>query len=87
MFLFFYDFRLSFEGRLVVIGFASGTIPKLPANILLLKSAFATGLYWGSYAQRDPGVFNDSIKSVAKLLATGVIKPHVSKIFPVEEVI
>lgn len=79
-------YGLSFEGRLVVIGFASGTIPKLPANLLLLKSAFATGLYWGSYAQRDPAVFQDSIKSVAQLLAKGQIKPHVSKVFPLEQV-
>ena len=79
-------FSLGIHGRLVIVGFASGSIPKIPANLLLVKSAIATGLYWGSYAQRDPAIFHDSIKSVAGLLVKGVIKPHISKVFPLEQV-
>ena len=45
---------IAWEGRIVVIGFASGTVPQIPANILLVKNAAALGFYWGSYRKHDP---------------------------------
>ena len=47
---------LAWEGRILVIGFAAGRIPEIPANRLLLKSAQAIGVYWGAYRQHDPSV-------------------------------
>ncbi|KAK0051880.1 quinone oxidoreductase-like protein 2 [Biomphalaria pfeifferi] len=48
---------LAFEGRALTIGYASGSIPKIPANQLLLKSSSLIGVFWGSYAQSNPSAF------------------------------
>ena len=45
---------IAWEGRIVVVGFASGTVPQIPANILLVKNAAVLGFYWGSYRKHDP---------------------------------
>jgi NADPH2:quinone reductase len=45
---------VAWSGRILVIGFASGQIPQIPANILLVKNASALGFYWGSYRKHDP---------------------------------
>jgi len=47
--------RIAWEGRYLVIGFASGRIPALPANIALLKNASIVGTFWGAYLRHDPG--------------------------------
>ncbi|MYE26213.1 MAG: NADPH:quinone oxidoreductase family protein, partial [Chloroflexi bacterium] len=52
--------RIAWEGRYLVIGFASGRIPSLPANIALLKNASIVGTFWGAYMLNDPGVIRDS---------------------------
>ncbi|CAH1778203.1 unnamed protein product [Owenia fusiformis] len=77
---------IAFEGRIVVVGFASGEIPKIPANILLVKSCSAVGLYWGSYSQRDPKAFIESVTQCMALSASKTVTPHVSKTFPLEQV-
>ena len=45
---------LKWNGKLIIVGFASGSIPDFPANRLLLKNASALGLYWGELAYREP---------------------------------
>lgn len=71
-------YSLAFEGKLVVLGFASGDIPKVPTNLLLLKSSSVMGLYWGNYSLKNPAVFLESISEVLKYTAEGRIKPHIS---------
>ena len=73
------------DGRLLVVGFAGGAIPKLPLNLLLLKQASAVGVFWGEFAvtSRDENAAN-----LAQLLAwyrEGRLKPHVSATFPLEQ--
>ncbi len=59
-----FSFRsIAFEGRIAVIGFASGKIPQIPANLLLVKSCSAVGVYWGSNAQKNPKIFKASFKA------------------------
>jgi hypothetical protein len=77
---------IAFEGRLLVIGFASGDIPKIPANLLLVKSCSAVGIYWGSYSMREPAAFFESIQETSKYLQEGKIKPAVGKAFSLAEV-
>ncbi len=55
-----FKFSIAVEGRIGIIGFAGGKIPKIPANILLVKSCSAVGVWWGSYATRNPPVFQVS---------------------------
>lgn len=79
--------RIAWEGRYLVIGFASGRIPAAPANIALLKNASIVGLFWGAYWQRDPDVIRRSIDELMVLLAAGKIKPHISKTYPLDEAV
>lgn len=69
---------IAWEGRLVVIGFASGRIPQAPANLLLVKNIAVIGLFWGAYRQRDPKVVRDSLETLFGWWAEGRLKPHVS---------
>ena len=77
--------RIAWEGRYLVVGFASGRIPSLPANIALLKNASLVGLFWGAYLQRDPAVIRDSFSQLFKWYTAGKLKPHIHKTFPLEE--
>ena len=77
--------RIAWEGRYLVIGFASGRIPALPANIALLKNAALVGLFWGAYLQRDPAVIRDSFAQLLQWYAAGDLKPHIHKTFPLAD--
>ncbi len=77
---------LAWEGRILVIGFASGRIPEIPANRLLLKSAQAIGVYWGAYRQNDPSVIVDSFETLMGWYEEGKLKPHVSHTFDIADV-
>ncbi len=69
---------VAWEGRILVIGFASGRIPQAPANILLVKNASVIGVFWGAYRQRDPQVVRDSLSTLFGWCAEGRLKPHIS---------
>ncbi|KAL6763224.1 hypothetical protein V8C86DRAFT_2496880 [Haematococcus lacustris] len=77
---------VAWGAHIVVIGFAAGSIPKIPANILLVKNTTVHGLYWGSYLQHKPQVLRDSMADIMAWLASGVVQPHVSHHFALEEV-
>jgi len=77
--------RIAWEGRYLVIGFASGRIPSLPLNIALLKNASIVGLFWGAYLQNNPRVIRESFLELAALYAAGVLKPHIHQVFPLDE--
>ena len=76
---------IAWNGRMLVIGFASGTIPSLPVNLPLLKGAAVIGVFWGAFAQRQP---QDNLQNFQQLFAwyaEGQLKPLVSQTFPLEE--
>ncbi|PWE28500.1 NADPH:quinone oxidoreductase family protein [Pararhodobacter marinus] len=73
------------EGRYVVIGFAGGTVPQFPANILLVKNIDVIGLYWGGYSAFAPEVLTDSLAELMRLYAEGGLHPHVSHALPLEQ--
>lgn len=72
----------AWEGRIVVIGFASGTIPQIPANILLVKNIAAIGFYWGSYRRRDPERLRAGFRRLFEWHAQGLVRPTVSECLP-----
>ncbi|XEU65576.1 NADPH:quinone oxidoreductase family protein [Tistrella mobilis] len=76
---------INWEGRILVIGFASGTIPQIPANLLLVKNVSVVGTFWGAYMHKDPKVLGDSLKTLLGWYAEGKLKPHVSETFPMVE--
>lgn len=76
---------IAWNGRMLVVGFASGTIPSLPANLTLLKGASLIGVFWGSFAQRQPQDNAANFQQLFKWFAEGKIKPLVSQTFPLEK--
>ncbi|MGH6945295.1 MAG: NADPH:quinone oxidoreductase family protein, partial [Geminicoccaceae bacterium] len=75
---------IAWEGRLLIIGFASGEIPQIPANRLLLKNAAAIGFYWGSYRRHDPARVHAAFEELLRWHGEERIHPHVSKVLPLE---
>jgi len=73
------------EARLLPLGFASGDVPQIPANILLVKNLTVMGLYWGGYAKIRPSVLTDSFKTLIDWYVAGKIKPHVSNVLPLDQ--
>ena len=76
---------LAWRGRLLVVGFAQGEIPQIPANLLLLKGASAVGVFWGDFAKREPKANFAMLKELFAGLEQGKLKPHVSRAFPLSE--
>src|SRR3989442_2006263 len=76
---------IAWRGRLLVVGFAAGEIPKLPLNLALLKGAAVAGVFWGDFARREPKAFAGSIAQLGLWFREGKLRPHVSKIFPLEK--
>ena len=73
---------LAWRGRLLVVGFAAGEIPKLPLNLPLLKGAAAVGVFWGDFARREPQIFAESVSQLTRWYAEGRLRPHVSQTLP-----
>ena len=73
------------EARILPLGFASGEVPQIPANILLVKNLTVIGYYWGGYMRVNPAVLTDSFKVLFDWYAEGKLKPHVSSVMPLED--
>ncbi len=73
---------VAFEGRIVVVGFASGTIPSPALNHALVKNYSILGLHWGLYATKNPKLILDCHEQLTELAARGVVKPLVSERVP-----
>lgn len=72
------------EARILTIGFASGEVPQIKANHLLVKNLSVLGLYWGGYLAFRPEVLTGSLALLMAWHGEGRIKPHVSHVLPVE---
>ena len=75
---------VAFEGRIVVIGFASGEIPKLAVNHALVKNYAVLGLYWGLYQERLPKLVDEAHDALIGLFEEGRIDPVVDHVVPFE---
>lgn len=64
-------------GRIVVIGFASGDIPQIPANHLLVKNIDAIGFYWGGYLKWAPERLAASLGDLMRMYEAGQLSPHI----------
>jgi NADPH2:quinone reductase len=70
---------IAFEGRILVVGFASGDIPSAALNHALVKNYSIVGLHWGLYRQRDPGAIAECHAELTRLVAAGTIRPLISE--------
>jgi NADPH2:quinone reductase len=73
------------EARILPLGFASGEVPQIPANILLVKNLTVIGYYWGGYTRVKPKVLTDSFQTLIEWYSAGKIKPHISATYPLEQ--
>ena len=69
------------EARYLIIGFASGDIPQIKANHLMLKNIDIIGFNWGGYLSFEPEILASSLKKILKLVANKTLKPHISRVY------
>src|SRR5688572_12558112 len=75
---------LAWKGRLLVIGFTAGEIPKIPLNLPLLKGASIVGVFLGGFTEREPAAAREDMREIVEMLAAGRIRPHISNRYPLE---
>ncbi len=73
---------IAWEGRHLVVGFASGEIPKIPLNLTLLKGCQIVGVFWGQFAMREPERNRAHGEKIFGWVAEGKLCPHVDAVFP-----
>jgi len=76
---------IAFGGRLLVIGFASGQIPTLQINRVLLKNISIVGLHWGAYRQHDPDKIPQAMTALFAMYERGAVTPVVSSTYPLAD--
>jgi NADPH2:quinone reductase len=72
-------------GRILVIGFASGKVQAIPANLPLLKGSSIVGVFWGRFTQEDPSAHRQNSIELLDFFAGGRLRPHISATFPLDE--
>ncbi|HVL55832.1 MAG TPA: NADPH:quinone oxidoreductase family protein [Burkholderiaceae bacterium] len=77
--------QLAWRGRLIVVGFAGGTIPALQANRLLLKSASAIGVFWGQTSVREPELAQQILAELFEMAARRELRPILSREYPLAQ--
>ena len=76
---------MAWNGRYLVIGFASGPIPKIPLNLTLLKGCSIVGVFWGRFTMEEPAMNHQNIAELWELFASGKIKPVLTDVYPLEQ--
>jgi len=75
---------VNWKGRLLVVGFASGRIPELPVNLVLLKGCQVVGVFWGAFAAREPEANARNLERLGDWFEQGKLRPHVCATLPLE---
>ena len=76
---------IAWNGRFLVIGFASGPIAKMPLNLALLKGASLVGVFWGSWSAREPNESQNNFSELIKMVDDKKFIPLVTEIFKLED--
>jgi NADPH2:quinone reductase len=77
---------IAWGGRFLVVGFAAGEIPKLPLNLVLLKSCDVRGVFWGAWVERDRAGYRANIAEIMGWCAQGRLSAHVHETYPLERI-
>jgi len=75
---------IAWNGRILIIGFASGDIPSIPANLPLLKGCSLVGVFWGSFVQHEPAVHMRNTEELIKLYTEHRLNPYISDQFDLQ---
>ena len=78
---------IAFAGRLLVVGFAGGRIPTIAANRILLKNMSVVGCFWGAHVERYPVYLKESQAELLEMYEQGKIKPVVSRVYALTDVV
>jgi NADPH2:quinone reductase len=78
---------IAWEGRFLVVGFAAGDIPKLPLNLVLLKSCDVRGVFWGQWSERDPHGDRANLADLMRWCADGKLSAHIHAVYPLSETV
>jgi NADPH:quinone reductase-like Zn-dependent oxidoreductase len=76
---------MAWNGRHLIIGFAAGDIPQIPANLTLLKGCSVVGVFWGSFTQREPEASAKNMMELLQMFSEGKIDPKISQVFEFED--
>ncbi|MFT7289082.1 MAG: NADPH2:quinone reductase [Halieaceae bacterium] len=76
---------MAWNGRYLVVGFASGPIPEIPLNLALLKGCSIVGVFWGRFIAEEPEVHLQNISDLWALFAEGKLSPAINDVFPLED--
>jgi len=76
---------INWNGRLLVIGFAGGEIPKVPANLILLKSCQVVGVFYGAWSAREPAAAAENFQEIIGFFERGQIRPVIGREYPLTE--
>ena len=77
---------LRWGGRFVTVGYASGVIPKIPLNLVLLKGVHVLGFQFLSFATHKPDELHRNEEELLELLASHRAAPHIGATFPLDDV-
>lgn len=76
----------SWEGRYLVVGFASGEIPKVPFNLIMLKGCDVRGVFWGETLSRDPQGHSENMIQLLDWVQQGRLKPSTHAVYPLDQI-
>ena len=76
---------IAWNGRLLVIGFASGRIPEVKLNRVLLKNISLVGLHWGAHAMHEPARIDETFRALFALYGTGAVEPVIYERYPLDQ--
>jgi NADPH:quinone reductase len=76
---------MAWEGRFLVVGFAAGEIPRIPLNLVLLKSCDVRGVFWGAWIEREPERHQANMADIVQWCAEGKLSAHVHAAYPLEQ--
>jgi NADPH:quinone reductase len=76
---------MDWGGRFLVVGFATGEIPKLPLNLVLLRSYDVLGVYWGAWIMRDPQGHRANMTQILDWCAQGKLSSHVHAVYSLDQ--
>ncbi len=76
---------IAWNGRFLVVGFATGDIPKIPLNIPLLKGGSVVGVFWGAFAMKNPKANMQNTRTLMQWHSEGKLKPHIHAVYDLAE--
>ena len=77
---------ISWQGRYLVVGFASGQIPRMPLNLTLLKGCDIRGVFWGRAVEKDPAGHRANMAALLDWIAAGDVTPHIHGAYPLQDI-